>query len=81
VEQLKPIVRAIRGRFARANLVSRGDSGFAREELMSWCDENNVHFVLGLARNARLQGEIEAELKQAEGEHQATAKQRAVLKT
>jgi hypothetical protein len=31
----------------------RGDSGFAREELMAWCDANGVHFLFGLVRVSR----------------------------
>ena len=43
----------------------RADSGFAREALMAWCENNGVDFLFGLAKNSRLVGEIEAELAQA----------------
>ena len=33
---------------------------------MAWCEENNVHYVFGLARNARLEAEIADELAEAE---------------
>src|SRR5579871_7442 len=46
----------------------RADSGFAREALMAWCEMNQVDFVFGLARNARLVEEISVELLQAEAE-------------
>ena len=32
----------------------RADSAYAREELMAWCKDNDVDFVIGLARNSRL---------------------------
>lgn len=32
----------------------RGHSGLAREELMGWYEQERVQYVLGLARNARL---------------------------
>ena len=38
------------------------DSGFCREALMAWCEQNRVDFLFGLARNARLVAEIETEL-------------------
>ena len=41
-------------------IVLRADSGFCRESIMAWCEENRVDFVLGLARNARLVEEIAA---------------------
>jgi hypothetical protein len=43
----------------------RADSGFAREELMAWCEENRVEYVFGLARNSRLEGLIEDASAQA----------------
>jgi len=46
-------------------IIVRGDSGFAREELMSWCESHSVDFVFGLARNARLQRALGGELAQA----------------
>jgi len=33
----------------------RGDSAYARDEIMSWCEEHNVDYVLGLPSNQRLQ--------------------------
>ena len=50
-------------------------SGFAREALMAWCEDNGVHYLFGLARNARLVSQIEAELAEAsvrECRHRAT---------
>jgi hypothetical protein len=35
-------------------IVLRADSGFARDELMVWCEANGVHFLFGLAQNKRL---------------------------
>jgi len=32
-------------------ILVRGDSGFARENLMRWCENNQVDYVFGLARN------------------------------
>jgi len=36
-------------------IVLRADSGFAREALMAWCEDNAVDYLFGLARNARLE--------------------------
>ena len=48
-------------------ILLRADSGFAREALMSWCERNQVDYVFGLARNARLEAEIAAELAPGRG--------------
>ncbi|MBV9739890.1 MAG: IS1380 family transposase, partial [Hyphomicrobiales bacterium] len=55
-------------------ILLRADSGFAREELMSWCEANGVDYLFGLARNARLAGEIATELASAEEESRRTGK-------
>lgn len=56
VDALKKIVPIIRKRFGRqVRIIVRGDSGFAREEIMAWCEkQNRVYYCLGLARNNRL---------------------------
>ena len=52
----------IRRRWPRTRILLRGDSGFAREALMAWCEANRVDFLFGLARNERLEQAINAEL-------------------
>ena len=49
-------------------IILRADSGFARDELMAWCEANGVDYVFGLARNDRLVAEIEDALAEARAE-------------
>jgi len=65
VYELERIAGQIRQRWPRVKLVIRADSGFCREEIMLWCEQNNVKYVLGLAQNSRLKDEISDELNQA----------------
>ena len=69
VEEVARIVGQIRTRWPE---VRRADSGFARETLMAWCEENRVDYLFGLARNVRLVEEIESELAEAAVESAAT---------
>lgn len=56
VEALEKIVSVIRRRFPQAKIVVRGDSGFAREVIMAWCEgQRDVFYLLGMARNRRLE--------------------------
>jgi len=56
---LKKIVLAIRRRFGRkVEIVLRGDSGFARDTIMDWCENNGVFYCLGLKRNNRLEDKL-----------------------
>src|SRR3954469_11118477 len=72
VEETARIVAQIRARWPEVRIVLRADSGFAREALMSWCEANGVDYLFGLAKNARLVGEIAAELAAAEEDSKAT---------
>ena len=65
VEEIAWIVARIRRRWPRTRILLRGDSGFAREMLMAWCEANRVDFLFGLARNERLEAAIQTELMQA----------------
>jgi hypothetical protein len=65
VEEIDRIVALIRRRWPRVRILLRADSGFARDELMSWCESNRIDFLFGLARNGRLEAEIAAETAQA----------------
>jgi len=65
VDELERIVARVRQRWPEVRIIVRGDSGFAREDLMSWCESHGVDFVLGLARNSRLQQALGGELMQA----------------
>ena len=74
IEEVARIVRRIRARWARVRILLRADSGFCREALMAWCEQNRVDFLFGLARNARLTDEIETEMAAARAEAEATGK-------
>ncbi len=65
LEELVRIVGQIRQRWPDVQIIVRGDSGFARDDLMSWCEEAGVHYIFGLARNCRLVKRIIKQLKKA----------------
>lgn len=58
VEELSRIVAQIRASWPNVRILIRGDSGFARESLMVWCEENAADYVFGLPRNPRLEGAL-----------------------
>ena len=74
VEEVARIVARIRERWPRMKIILRADSGFARESLMSWCEQNRVDYLFGLARNPRLVDHIAIELAWAEHDAEATGK-------
>jgi Transposase DDE domain group 1 len=68
VDEVARIVAQIHARWPRVKILLRADSGFARDQLMAWCEANGVDYVFGLARNERLVGAIAPELAAAEAE-------------
>ena len=80
VKQLARIVERIRLAWPKMRIIVRGDSGFCRENLMRWCEENHVDYVLGLARNARLQRILGKELHEAKLQFEATGQASRVFR-
>jgi len=80
VDEVDRIVSQIRQSWPEVHIILRGDSGFAREELMAWCEANAVDFVFGLARNQRLQRALGGELAQARTLHEESGKPARVFK-
>ena len=74
VEEVARIVAQLRQHWPRVRILLRGDSGFAREMLMAWCEANRVDFLFGMARNQRLVAEINDELIMAAAESIRTGK-------
>jgi Transposase DDE domain group 1 len=80
VEEVERIVKALRRVWPEVKIIVRGDSGFCREPLMKWCEEKCVDFVIGLARNPKLERILGGELRQARQEFERTGKAARVFK-
>jgi hypothetical protein len=63
--EIQRIVAQIRAAWPEVKIILRGDSGFCRNELMSWCESHGVHYVFGLPRNKRLYKIIGAQMWEA----------------
>lgn len=79
-KKLAMIVRRLREVWPNVKIVVRGDSGFCREPLLRWCEENHVDYVFGLAKNRRLEAALQAELVQAKQQYEATGQAARVFK-
>ena len=68
------LVKALRARWPRVKIVFRGDSGFCRWRMLRWCEAHGVGYIVGIARNPRLQRQAEALLECAKRDCQATGR-------
>jgi hypothetical protein len=55
---IKVLVRRIRQSWPAVRIIVRGDSGFCRQRLIRWCERHGVGYLIGLARNARLEQRV-----------------------
>jgi hypothetical protein len=74
LQEVQRIVAQIRVAWPEVKIILRGDSGFCRNELMSWCENHGVDFVFGLARNQRLRKIIGAQMHEATQQWKQTGK-------
>lgn len=80
VDELKRIIERIRLSWPETRIIVRGDSGFCRDAIMSWCEAHAVDYVLGLAKNSRLKTAIVDEMAAAKVQYEATGEAARVFK-
>ena len=78
--ELQRIIAQIRAAWPEVKILVRGDSGFSRNQLMSWCEENGVGYILGLPRNPRLRRIIGGEMWEARQQWEKTGKPARVFR-
>jgi hypothetical protein len=80
LSEIQRIVEQIREHWPQVSITLRGDSGFCRDELMSWCEDHQVEFVFGFARNARLRTLVADALAEAAQQWEQTQKPARVFR-
>lgn len=80
IDELERIVAQILARWPDVRIIVRGDSGFGRDEIMKWCEDNDISYVFGLQKNPRLIDEISDEMAQAREVFEQTGEAARVFK-
>ncbi|MCE5309390.1 MAG: IS1380 family transposase [Acidobacteriales bacterium] len=78
-EEVTRIVQQIRTVWPEVRIIVRADSGFCREQLLKWCENHGVFYVVGFARNERLRKMIEPQAQEAARLHQLRGKPERVF--
>jgi hypothetical protein len=76
----KLLVAKIRARWPKVKIVLRGDSGFAIERLMRWCDKHEVGYIFGFQKNDVLERQIACEMTRAKILYAHLGSKQAVFK-
>ncbi len=74
LEEVRRIVEQLRRVWPEVAIMLRADSGFCRDQIMSWCENNGVDYVFGLAKNGRLQRRIKRRIQLARRRFAKTGK-------
>ncbi len=80
VRYLQRIVERVRQQWPDVRIIVRGDSGFCRDNILTWCEANRVDYVIGLAKNKRLTKILGGELHAAKQLHEADGQPARVFK-
>jgi len=51
---LSLLVKRLRKVWPGVRIIFRGDSGFCRHRMLDWCERHHVGYIVGIAKNARL---------------------------
>jgi hypothetical protein len=71
------LIKRLRQTWPKVEIIVRGDSGFCRWRMLSWFERHDVGYIIGIARNGRLNRLASPLITQAEQQHQDSgAKQR-----
>jgi hypothetical protein len=79
-DEIKRIVDHVRRAWPETQIWLRADSGFCRDDMMTWCEQNGIEYVFGLARNKRLQAMITDATAEAQAAYAQSGKPARVFK-
>ena len=68
------LVKRLRQSWPALRIIFRGDSGFCRHQMLDWCERHDVGYIVGLARNPRLEAIIEEPMRLVEQMHRLSGK-------
>lgn len=66
------IVNRLRAKWRDIGIIVRGDAGYAVPRLMDWCEDNGVDYVLGYAKNSKINKRIAGAMERARRKSLAT---------
>jgi Transposase DDE domain group 1 len=73
LDEIKRIVKQVHERWPEVRVILRGDSGFSRDAIMTWCEsQERVDYVFGQAKNERLLKLLRSEMEAAKRQFEAT---------
>lgn len=69
---LSLLVKRFREEWPDVKIIMRADSGFCRWRMLRWCEKHRVHYLIGIAKNSRLNQMASNLITQAREEYEKT---------
>lgn len=76
---LSLLVKRLRQEWPEVEIIVRGDSAFCRWRMLAWCERHGVQYIVGIARNARLQALAAGLLETARARFDATGEKQRLF--
>ena len=76
---LSLLVKRLRAAWPGVRIIFRGDSGFCRWKMLAWCERKGVHYIVGLARNKRINEQAAHLIDQAKNRFAATGRKQRLF--
>ena len=78
---LKLLSDRLRDAWPDVKIIFRADSGFCRHLMMNWCDkqEKPIHYIIGIAKNARLEKQAAPLVQFAQGQFEKTGSKQRIF--
>ena len=76
---LSLLVKRLRKAWPKAKIIFRGDSGFCRWRMLRWCEKQGVYYIVGLAKNIRLNEMAQPLLDRAKQHYEQTAQKQRLF--
>lgn len=76
---LRLLVNRLRQAWPGVRILIRGDSGFCRQRLIRWCERSDVQYIIGLARNKRLQARVQQAEELLKGDYERTGRKQRLV--
>jgi len=75
------LVKRLRHVWPTVKIIFRGDSGFCRWRMLRWCENHGVYYIVGLAKNSRLNEMAKPLLESAHQQHEKTREKQRLFGT
>ena len=76
---LSLLVKRLREAWPNVKIIIRADSGFCRWRMLSWCEKHNVGYIIGVAKNSRLNAMAAPLMEEAKLRHEATGEKQRMF--